>query len=426
MSGTFEGFSMMRHRLLSIDDRTALRAACTTTLDFRVDRYDLDAGAAGGGAAATARSTYNGLHPRRGTLNEQLEILAQIESHVDNYISGIKGLNVVVQYAVPAGDPAKRARDKTAEIQRIATPLQTAIKEARLRLRARAKDTTDKAPAAPVENLREVSRLWFGLDAQFKKQNIEIKKDNLEKVLGQLAQAGQGTALQDLVAKLSAEKDQLQLDEGTKKFIESTLSQAEVSLAVSQSGASGRIADFLQVGGDLIARHHKVYQDMADPFLVYIAAHPENWRPLDNRATVKGDGDTEFVLVFEQELDGRWKTVSVDPEKVIRARLRVSRKVAGALTALAGMASKAYGVPLPPSLAKDPNLGDTLDYSKLTGEEELMRERNSKFTARLRDFKVYAQTSLGAITEDNAPALHAQLKRRLAEFSETSTAGDKQ
>jgi hypothetical protein len=159
---------------------------------------------------------------------------------------------------------------------------------------------------------------------------------------------------------------------------------------------------------DAIRRDFVVSQDMADPFLAFIAAHPDGWvgeKPnvpdlsgasdgatstangADdeglNSAHAWGDGDTEFVLVLEHSLDGHWKSVAVDPTKVIRARLRVGRSLAFVAAAFGGAAAGGVGVSLPKSAGLSDG-GDTdPSVAKVTSEATWLKLQNEKLRSEL-------------------------------------------
>ena len=158
----------------------------------------------------------------------------------------------------------------------------------------------------------------------------------------------------------------------------------------------------------------------------YIAANPDYLKELDNRVRIRGYGDTEFILVFENVLDGRCKYMSIDPKEVIRARLRVTRQVAGAVVAVAGIAANAFGIPIPSSLTTPEKEGTpgTVDYSDMTAETSWIEKRNSMIEKELESVRSFAITELRGLSEENAERVHGQLLRRLSRVVSPTSEGN--
>ena len=95
----------------------------------------------------------------------------------------------------------------------------------------------------------------------------------------------------------------------------------------------------------------------------------------------------------------------------------MARAVTGAAVAVAGIAARAYGVPVPELLGAIGDQGatlDTIDYSKMTAEERMAKERNRSLRAAIEGLRTYAVTQVGTLDENNAREIHRQLRRRLS------------
>jgi hypothetical protein len=402
-----------------------LFASCSQQLTFKAERYDLDQ-ITSGSTGTQARAVYERLHPPVMTLEIQKIYLQELSRAYSDYSRSLQAMNYLVQ---ALGDPEQAARrgvEKATAIDNLIKPIIAEIDAEIKRIDRYIDKYGALHPAVPVE--RALLDRMDNLPGQFIGQKIETEKSTVQTVVAQLKKLG----VEKLKKTLdTAAEEMKRIPDTDSQLVQITAMRNSLN-AVSSSDLQDQIAanvgaaktrtkelktDIEGLGGDLVMRTHQVYQDMSDPFLVYVAGHPENWKILDNYAQVKGEGDTEFILVLEQQLDGRWKSVAVDPEKIVRARLRISRRVAGAVTALGGIALKAYGVPLPPSLSASVKFGgDSVDYSRMTGEEEVTRERNALLRSKLRELKAFAIDGLGKIDAKNYTEMHAQLMRRLSEI----------
>jgi hypothetical protein len=187
--------------------------------------------------------------------------------------------------------------------------------------------------------------------------------------------------------------------------------QAEVSGTFARIEASQAVT-LKKDSGFGVARRHVTVQDMGDPFIAYIAQNPKNWQPIPNAASVSGDGDTEFVLVFEDGLDAHWSSISVDPEKMIRARLRLGRSVGKAIAAASGVVAGALGVPVPKA---DGNATEDVDYATLVAQGEELELRNERTRRQLRELARFAAGSskdFDKLSVTQREALRTELFRR--------------
>jgi hypothetical protein len=244
--------------------------------------------------------------------------------------------------------------------------------------------TTIKQLLPLVQNPAEIKKMAS------KVAGTDVDQSRIEAILQELGRssARPDQALKDLTASLVEKPD----EQITK--------------------AAGRIT---QTGPSRIQRRHIVIQDMSDPFIPYIAMHPENWKDVPNTAHVCGDGDADFILVYDDMVDARWKTIQLDPTAVIQARLRVSRVAAKAVAAIAGSLAASYGIPIPAAMTNE-SKQESIDFSVMTAEGEYLRQMNNYLAGRLASLRDFAQENAGRVNAKNVDSVTGQLRRRLSEL----------
>jgi hypothetical protein len=405
---------------------TLLLAGCSHTLKVTVSRYDVDAAPGGREKYEQAR--------RKGKLAAEAKAdLARAQLALARYRGCVTSLNALVQVAFPGlPDRDKAVAGKRSAIEATFAPLEKTLASAAAAVAKLSPD--DLAPAVPAA---EVS--WARLQEALAKANVETDPERLRTVLGQLANLPSDVLVaqaKDLTPRLDA----LLADPATSCVAADARQALNAAIAPQESARADRarafttsfgqalegatrtaVADLAAArGGDLVPRPYGVWQDMTDPFLMFISANDAYWRPLIESTKVGGSGDVEYVLVFESPLDARLKTVTVDPSKVVTARLTIARKVAQAAVAAAGIATASFGVPLPTIAVtaaangaggekKDP--ADTIDFSRMTADEQIARERNAAVRRRLEELKRKA-ADVGKIESPEAAARALRMLQR--------------
>lgn len=383
-------------------------AGCGSSLEYKVYRYDLDSG-----EKEAANNAYEQAHPSRRTLGAQLMALRGFSEEVRLYKAQLEELNQLVQVLFGNSDIGT----KDAVIEDAFRPLEHQLKLSTQRL-STLQETHGHA-GVPSGLHSEMVRLWYAIPELLEAQKVEVDRESLDAVLLSLT-AVEDTILQERISNISKRiptiaKPSLQTMElvisEDRSSIHALFSSAEAEISSTFRRSVAQLRLLQLASGDLVPRTHNVYQDLSDPFLMYIANNPSSWRPLGTDGRVGGDGDTEFILVFEATLDARWKSISVDPTKVISARLRIARRVLGAIVAVAGVALNAYGVPLPKGLGET---ADTVDYSRMTAEETMLKLKNRAFRSDLEDLRSFAGQQKATLTNENSESLRQQILRRLS------------
>jgi hypothetical protein len=295
-------------------------------------------------------------------------------------------------------------------------------------------------PQSLAQTTTAVFQKTFGLVAELRAANVVLPDDSgqIEQVLKQLDDKDNPTT-KKLVADARKALAELpeprvcrapELPKAEPVLFRAWMPSFFASVAECQRTTTETAAELVTNGdADEVRRDHTLLQNMADPFLAFLASHPEAWSDPENlnKAEVGGDGDAEFVLVLEQGLDGRWKSVTVDPTKVIQARLKIGRSVAFAAAALAGTVAGGVGIPLPQSAGlggssdTDPNIAKVASETKWL---ELENEKTQAELARLESalVRIHAELRDADRTKPNYANVRAQLQRLIANFSmETST-----
>jgi hypothetical protein len=410
---------------------------CRSALEFSVDRYDIDFPRDASGESP-ARQEYNRVHPKTPilTLRSAIAAVDETTAAVKRYQAFILALNraMAVFTTAEGDDPAKRieALDSNinAEFQRIyrlleaqrdeyagfekrhgghfVAPLADAALIAELTLfpnALRNKKIASDADAF-IQELRDLEA-----DPEIGNKVIKKRVAAANKTIAKIAEEYPGLStsapeLQKLAAALKGDP--------AARDAQVRAQAAEVIAGVDTS------VDRLR-GGDLVPRLHECFQDLSDPFVGYLATHPENWQALPNHGRVEGDGDTEYIIVFENCLDGRFKSVSVDPTKVIAARLRIFRKVAQAAVAVGGLAVTGMtGIPVPALAPGSADQSKDLDYSRMTGETELAKARIESYRRSIKSLKDAANAALLELARTDA---RGEVARRIFRQMQVRTTG---
>jgi len=387
---------------------------CYSTIGFNVQRYDLDICNKDQEKCAEpeARKKYNELHQRGMTLAERKERLKSLQKALDDYHSYLLNLNII--------NDVLSGKERNASVKMInegVSSMKEAIIAEQVVNEARMNKTTPAETVMDTAFLHEVyARMHRGFKDKIVMTITEVKVN---------AKSQKSKSLEEYNKRLDTLKSmQLKLRPSAEGEINGQIEALEqpTDIDSGDSSIAGQLVGISSSDSDLVPRTNAVYQDLSDPFLGYIASHTENWKKLPNsaKATDMWGGDSEFILVFDNRLDGRWKRINVDPTKVINARLKISQKIAGAVTALAGVAVKAYGVPVPHEILKSGSSNgndDQIDYSLMTAEETLLKKENQLKKGVLKELQVYARTALANNDFTTQPEfLLDQLLRRMSEF----------
>lgn len=361
---------------------------CAQTLTVKVHRYDVDAAPASRESyAAARRSTRTAAQAR-----DQVDAARLALAH---YKGCLRSLNVLVQDLLPGLPDREAAKDAKR------SALDASFQETETVLARMTQQLSALAPDEPAPSFEAQPARWSDLKERLDGAKVVTDPAELRTAIAQLEKLP-NAALVERGKAVGVQLDALLGDPSvscvpadaaaalTSAFAAGSARRARAAtdpFTAALDRATVRVAAGLARArsGDLVPRPYGVWQDVTDPYLMYVVAHPEQWRLLVENTKVGGEGDVEYVLVFESPLDARLKTVTVDPSKVIQARLSIARKIAQTAVAAAGMATASFGVPLPTGMG---GAGDdaggaaaagagTIDYSRMTADEQVGRERNA-------------------------------------------------
>ncbi|MEO0511676.1 MAG: hypothetical protein AAF108_02115 [Planctomycetota bacterium] len=193
--------------------------------------------------------------------------------------------------------------------------------------------------------------------------------------------------------------------------------------------ASGSLTgDDRPLATDGIQRNHRTFQDLSDPVWGLITEQPKHWKKAGNSVGVHAFfSDAQFVLVFEEGLDAKWRRISIQPEQLIEQTGRVSARVAQvALTVLEAAAGGA-GLPIPLSRlagtpktgAAEPPTGNTT-LGTVRRETGAINAANDQLEASLEQIAGFAERRTAEAAQLARAALDAELK----EATRRSAAGE--
>jgi len=389
-------------------------------IEFTVERYSFD---------DKARKEYDKLHPAINTLADLNAKLLNLKSSVEQLKDWLIAVDEIIRQI-----HARVTESKADRIKEAFAPLESAIDENVATVAKLIGQYGSTMPAPPV--LPEVIAEFHKLNTKLANLKVAEDPQSIMKQISEVMKQLQGKS-RELDAQLVQAKDaieKMKLNEkaaqSAKLLIETMLAghgtnehrvRQELSDKTQFSAKAEHAAESLQqIGGDLVLRKYHVYQDLSDPFIDYIAKHSEQWMPIANRGLVAGDGDTQFILVFEDQFDGRFNFVSVDPTKVIQARMRIGRQIAQNLVSLAGVATKAFGVPIPTSLASShgETNSETIDFSKMTAIETQAKLENEEDRKDLDALRKFAVSTIANFPSDPTKAedIRNDLIRRLQPY----------
>lgn len=347
-----------------------LFGGCRSMVEVQVERYSLD---------EEAEEEYNKIHPTLSDESRATVELARLE-RAKQQLTSLRDA-IVYTHAFANSLVKANAQNKDnlnqEELQGKAQNAATQVDEHLKLVTDRLNDVRNQADASPEILARERSLIGMLLDLALRTMEddgIEVdsselakKLEGIEKTAGLKFGVRVKNVAIGLKSVLPKTTTPTALKELQETLSESTASDYAEAMSVVVGSARKDAENALTAEGWFEKRYH-VYQDLSDPFINYIINHPSRWRQLPSSAYAAGDGDAHYVLVLDR-LDGQWKRVSVDPTKVIAARARILRTVSNTLVAAAGIATAAFGVPLP--LGKPSGQGDTedtMDYSVMTGQ----------------------------------------------------------
>ena len=390
-----------------------LLSGCKSKLIFELATYDYDKR----GNDQKAQEVYNSIHPPYPTVLEQKTNLEAQRSAIEEYKAYLITYNMLVQGLFFP----ENADSKTEIIKNLFKPVEMALADEKKQL-----DTLEQqhGPQVPAFQNAAIPILWYNMQEKFKDEKIETDPEGLAKVIDQLESQTNAaliaTNLETIKTKLGELPEENRLGETAplmqllhnKEPSKEDKTKAVDTYKDQKHKTVEKVTQTQSIGGDSIVRVHYPFQDMSDPFWKYIANHPKNWVTLDNKASVAGFGDTEYILVVENNLDGRFKSITADPTAVIQARLKISRAALQAVTAVGGIITQAYGVPLPSSLEKDGK--SELDFSTMTGEQNWLAVQNEQRKQSISDLRNFAINELDNINTNNAALLLQQLNRKSA------------
>ncbi|MCG3185350.1 MAG: hypothetical protein ICCCNLDF_03579 [Planctomycetes bacterium] len=374
-------------------------AGCGSSLSYKVEVYDLDSPPGRDGELSRGRAEYNRLHPKRDlNFREAVQPLTGLQTNLRKYRENLTLINELDAYLV--SDEAAASKEfelRKNSIERLFQPITAAV-DAELKL------------VQSAVGYEQGNSTWLGaaairghltlLEGALKRvaDNGSIITDTAllrENLIGAVADFESNKTVKDRYSGLLHRLDsdgRAETFSGTiarlLELVEPRYMQAESSIVAAAAS--------LAPSGDLLDRRHEPYQDLSDPFLQHIAKMPHGWKHVGNGGSVSGDGDTEFILVFEKGLDGRWKSVSVDPTKVIAARLRIGRAAVNTVAALGGIAAGAFGVPLGKFGTGSSGAGSSeiKDYSEMTAELVTAEEQLESGRKELRRIREVARDML--------------------------------
>ncbi|MBI3817274.1 MAG: hypothetical protein HY286_01180 [Planctomycetes bacterium] len=368
----------------------AAAVSCKSRLEYHVESYDLGPPRNAGMEIKEARKIYEVYHPATPDLGSQLEQLARLKSAAEEYKEYLKQLDLIGQklFDVSQDKIDERAKSIDAAFE----PYQKAVASGIDQIDRLMKHHGSGQPPAGIG--ASIGSEWALLQDLLAKSEFEQDMAALTTIIKQFREvnntilnnkcAETEASIRAMTARADAAANVKKSMNAVAELLKNKNPDEAVRLASKQlkdsfeKTSSANIA-IQMVTGDLVPRIHEIYQDMSDPFITYLAAHPENWQMLPNTAKAVSEGDAGYVLVFEDVLDGRWRDVSSDITKIVDARLRIARGALNAISAAVGVAATSFGVPLPPSLHPNGQADvDTIDFSRMTGEEEMLELENQK------------------------------------------------
>jgi hypothetical protein len=407
----------------------AFACACAPTLKVTVQRYDLDGAVCANPAdkSCAHRAFADARGPTPESAYAEMEKLRQA---VSAYGARLKQLNRITNSLMmqpAAGKDGTIDKHVDVTLDAIASAANSAMA---------LQSTAETNTKALTQLTTDVFNKTFGLENALRDANVVLASDTdrIATVMLELEKGGNPTLLANVATarKALAEVPEppacpapAQPTGSAPQQMRAWLPSFLAAVTTCQQNTKDQAGNLLAANdADGVRREHVISQNMADPFLAFLAAHPEAWSKPENlnQADVTGDGDTEFVLVLDQGLDGRWKSVTVDPTKVIQARLKIGRSVAFAAAAFLGSAAGGIGIPLP----KNVEIGGSSDtdpsISKVAAETkwiELENDRTRAELARLHAALVKIQSDLDATgtTKPNYVNIRGQLQRLVSGFS---------
>jgi len=406
-----------------------LLSGCGSSLKFTVQRYDIDGHRWNRDCSTRVcrdiakvdpqvRAAYEKAHPPavsgdRSALEALLEVVQQMKGE-SAYVAwlGAKLFETNEKKADALAAFEKRASEAYADLDKA------------LGIRASYLGSKDRVGTAAADSYvaYQIARLPEVLEAK----NIGDPRSRLQTLLEQMAEVPALKALAETNAQPiadalkampapppSAQEALARLSSGRDLTSVIQASVAKVEKASTQRDAAFNAL----IGGDGVERKHEVFQDMSDPFLTFIAAHPDYWHKLDNEAFVSGDGDTEYVMILENAVDARWSSVSVDPEKVIRARMQMARGATRVLAAAFGTVSGLGAVTIPTAASGEESQAPTKDYAQMVAETkqlELSIDSRKRAINRVKQ----AAADAGAINATTANTVRQRLLLELDAIAE--------
>lgn len=394
-------------------------------VEFIVERYHLD---------EAAQKEYDKLHPPVHTMADLNAKMLMLKFSLQHYRDWLKAADEIIQHIF--GDVPS---SKAPSIDGAFAPIESAVDNNLESISKLIGQYGGSLPAIPVAP--EVIAAYHQLEPTLRGLNLGNSPDDLAKristTVSQLQQSNVGSSLtqrldnaMNAIKQLGADQQVAEAAVSLVHTVETfannpAVEELKIRQIVSQKASfaaevKDAATDLQEVGGDLLERKYAVYQDLSDPFVDYISLHPEGWNRIANHGLVAGDGDTQFIIVFENQLDGRFNFVSVDPTKVIQARMRIGRQVAQNLVSLAGVATKAFGVPIPASLVpgQAETNSETIDFSKMTAAETQMKLQNGVDQRNMDALRKYAVGALANFPSDpvKADEIRKDLIRRLQPY----------
>jgi hypothetical protein len=369
---------------------------CAQTLTVKVSRYDVD-------GTTEARQKYEEARRASRPVARVRQEVKAAQAALGRYKGCLRSLNGLVQELFP-GLP-----DRARAIAQKDDAIAAAFREPEAELAATLQQLSSLPGDTASPAIERAPVAWSELNDQLDHSHVVRDPAELRKVLGQLSQLP-SAALVERARNFRNRLDELLADptlscigpgplRALAPATDASWSAGARSFAGSfvesfRKASALAAADLAAVrGGDRISRPYGLWQDVTDPYLMYVVAHAEHWRVLVESASVGGTGDVEYVLVFESPLDARLKTVTVDPSKVIQARLSIARRIAQAAVSASGIATTSFGVPLPTAAATgstasgDQATHDTIDFSRMTADEQVLRDRTAAARRQLDELK---------------------------------------
>jgi hypothetical protein len=404
---------------------------CKSNLSYKVSVYDT--------SDEKVKEEYEKFHPpSQGavTVISRYYDLKELEASVEQYKDNLIALNalvpLVIAHSVPEPNLPEPNEDKINNVSECPKTVTKIIEEAFLPLRTALNDeikrlddilkTGGQLYIAPKPRC-DFKALWNDtLLRLHEDRQVVVDPQRVQTTIKQLLPLVQNseelTKIADRVARTEAGVDQSKTEAILEEFRKSSTRPDQV-LKRFIEGPNEQVKEavgrLMQTGPSRIQHLHIVKQNMSDPFMQYIAKHPENWKDVPNTAHVCGDGDADFILVFDDTMDARWKTIQLDPTAVIQARLRVSRVAAKAVAAIAGSLAASYGIPVP-AATTGKSEKESIDFSVMTAEMEYLRQMNDYLAKRLESLKNFALENVGHVDVNDVNEVSGQLRRRLSEL----------